>query len=161
MACEYISPNYEHTSTRTFHQIKNARPVFCSSGSAGRPDGPHLPWSDRLRLLLCHLQLLRPRPGHGRVGGGPLGLDEPAPEGLRGLVVPILDISCSPNCMPDLFVSWAGLLFCLLFYSLFCFCFSVSLLLIVQWYTDVFIGFIHVKCSICELILYTILINEV
>ena len=32
------------------------------------------------------LQQLGPWPGHGRVGGGPLGLDEPAPEGLRGLV---------------------------------------------------------------------------
>ena len=38
------------------------------------------------RLRFAQLQLVRPWPGHGRVGGGPLGLDEPAPEGLRGLM---------------------------------------------------------------------------
>ena len=56
-------------------------------GRSGGPDRHrrHRPAGRGLRAL--GPGLVRQGTGLGRVGGGPLGLDEPAPQGLRGLVV--------------------------------------------------------------------------
>ena len=63
--------------------------VFGSSvfaRAARRPGPDRAAGNPRRRPVLQPAQQLRPRSGDGRVGGGPLGLDGPAAEGLWGLV---------------------------------------------------------------------------
>ena len=59
--------------------------LLCRSGGAvpaALPDGAGRAGRHRDHLRRCHHQLVRQGAGFGRVGGGPLGLDGPAAEGL-------------------------------------------------------------------------------